>query len=185
MTNNDITIRLATPDDAAALLAIYAPYVAETAITFELEPPTLEEFRGRVEKILQRFPYLVAVDTSAASGGRVHHILGYCYANTFRPRHAYDHCVEMSVYIDKECRRGGIGTMLYEELQRRLAAMGIINLCASITLCGHPTQYVDDQSIRFHEKHGFTKVAHFHKCGHKFDDWFDMIWMEKFIGEHE
>ena len=172
-----MNIRSATPADASALLSIYAHYVVNTAITFELTVPSVDDFRHKMEQTLQRFPYLVAEDDAG-------NIMGYCYASTFRPRHAYDHCVEMSIYIAPNCRRSGIGSMLYSELEPRLRAMGIINLCASITLCDHPSPYVDDQSMRFHEKHGYRKVAHFHKCGHKFNDWFDMIWMEKFIAEH-
>ena len=105
-------------------------------------------------------------------------ILGYCYAHRFRERAAYDHCVETSIYIDKDAHRSGIGSALYAELEKRLRAQGIINLCASITAEAEP-------SIRFHTKHGYTKVAHFHKCGRKFNRWLDMIWMEKFIAEHE
>lgn len=183
-----MTIRNASTEDAEALVNIYAPYVVETAITFELEAPDAEDFRGRIAHITQKFPYIVAEENTApatkdaaSSADSKPRILGYAYAHTFRERHAYDHCVEMSIYIDRNCRRSGVGSALYTELEKRLRAMGIINLCASITTCDHPTPYIDDQSIRFHEKHGYTKVAHFHKCGHKFDDWFDMIWMEKIL----
>ena len=163
-------IRLATPDDAEALLGIYSYYVKNTPISYELEPPTVEEFRHRIEKTLLHYPYLVA-----ESEGK---ILGYCYASRFRERHAYDHCVEVSIYIDKDAHRSGIGSALYEELEKRLKAQGVINLCASITAEA-------EQSIRFHTKHGYTKVGHFHKCGRKFNRWLDMIWMEKFIADHE
>lgn len=185
-------IRDARLEDAEELLKIYAPYVDETAITFELEAPDAEEFRSRVAEVITKFPYLVAeieeqsdVESTNSSFEPPHakkkKLIGYAYAHTFRKRHAYDHCVEMSIYIDKNCRRGGIGSALYAELEKRLRAMGIINLCASITTCDHPSPYVDDQSIRFHTKHGYTKVGHFHRCGHKYDDWFDMIWMEKIL----
>ena len=81
-------------------------------------------------------------------------------------------------YLIDLAHRSGIGSALYAELEKRLRAQGIINLCASITAEAEP-------SIRFHTKHGYTKVAHFHKCGRKFNQWLDMIWMEKFIAEHE
>lgn len=162
-------IRLATPDDAEALLGIYSYYVENTPISYELEPPTVEDFRHRIEKTLLHYPYLVAESEG--------NILGYCYASRFRERHAYDHCVEVSIYIDKDAHRSGIGSALYEELEKRLKAQGVINLCASITEEAEP-------SIRFHAKHGYTKVGHFHKCGRKFNRWLDMIWMEKFIAEH-
>ena len=174
-------IRLATPDDAEALLRIYSYYVENTCISYELESPTVEEFRHRIEEVLKHYPYLVAeLDSPNLSPITSHlspQIVGYCYVHRFRERAAYDHCVETSIYIDKDAHRSGIGSALYAELEKRLRAQGIINLCASITAEAEP-------SIRFHTKHGYTKVAHFHKCGRKFNQWLDMIWMEKFIAEH-
>ena len=174
----DITIRLATPEDAGALLGIYSYYVENTPITYELKCPTVEDFRNRIAKVLKAYPYLVAeLDDSNLSPLTSHpspQIIGYCYASRFRERAAYDHCVEMSIYIDKDAHHEGIGTALYEELEKRLYAQGIRNLYASITASAEP-------SIHFHAKHGYTKVAHFHKCGRKFDQWLDMIWMEKIL----
>ena len=174
----DIKIRLATPDDAEALLGIYSYYVENTPITYELVPPTVEDFRNRITKVLKAYPYLVAeIDDSKLSPVTSHlspQIIGYCYASRFRERAAYDHCVEMSIYIDKDAHHAGIGTALYEELEKRLYAQGIRNLYASITASAEP-------SIHFHAKHGYTKVAHFHKCGRKFNQWLDMIWMEKIL----
>ena len=179
-------IRLATPNDAEALLSIYSYYVKNTPISYELEPPTVEEFRHRIEKTLLHYPYLVAEETTQQPPAKSQKpkaksqqsILGYCYASRFREREAYDHCVETSIYIDKDVHRSGVGTALYAELEKRLKAQGVINLCASITAEA-------EQSIRFHTKHGYTKVGHFHKCGRKFNRWLDMIWMEKFIADHE
>ncbi len=162
-------IRLAKPEDAEKLLSIYSYYVENTAISYELECPSVEEFSHRIEKTLQHYPYLVAEIEGK--------IVGYCYASRFRERAAYDHCVEMSIYIDKDVHRGGIGTALYEEMEKRLKAQGVTNLCASITAEA-------EQSIQFHAKHGYTKVGHFHKCGRKFNRWLDMIWMEKLIGDY-
>ena len=174
----DITIRLATPEDAGALLGIYSYYVENTPITYELKCPTVEDFRNRIIKVLKAYPYLVAeIDDSNLSPLTSHlspQIIGYCYASRFRERAAYDHCVEMSIYIDRDAHHEGIGTALYEELEKRLYAQGIRNLYASITASAEP-------SIRFHSKHGYTKVAHFHKCGRKFNQWLDMIWMEKIL----
>ena len=174
----DIKIRLATPEDAEALLGIYSYYVENTPITYELKCPSVEDFRNRIAKVLKAYPYLVAeLDDSNLSPLTSHpspQIIGYCYASRFRERAAYDHCVEMSIYIDKDAHHEGIGTALYEELEKRLYAQGIRNLYASITASAEP-------SIHFHAKHGYTKVAHFHKCGRKFDQWLDMIWMEKIL----
>lgn len=175
--NTMLSIRNATPDDAAAILNIYAPYVTETAITFELEVPSVEEFRSRITETISKFPYLVAIEGEK--------IVGYCYAGTFRKRPAYNHCVEMSIYIDKDFRGKGIGRILYAEIERRLKEQGILNLNASITTTTFPDNHLTPDSEFFHASLGYSKVAHFHMCGHKFNRWYDMIWMEKMIGEHK
>lgn len=172
-----IAIRTATPDDAAELLGIYAPYVIDTAITFEYDVPSEDEFRSRIERTLRKYPYLVA-----EMDGR---IVGYAYAGVFKDRAAYDHCVETSIYVDLDCHHKGIGSALYAELESRLGAQGIINVNACISWIDVPDEHLTHQSPDFHSKLGYRKVAHFHKCGYKFGRWYDMIWMEKFIGEHE
>ncbi|MGF0122649.1 N-acetyltransferase family protein, partial [Streptococcus suis] len=96
-------IRSARTEDAADLVAIYAPYVEKTAITFETEVPTVEAFASRIEKTLEKFPYLVAVEEGA--------LVGYAYASTYYARAAYDWTVELSVYIKQEARGKGIGTL--------------------------------------------------------------------------
>lgn len=169
----DITIRTAIPDDAEQLLAIYAPYVEQTAITFEYDVPSVEEFRHRIEKSLEKFPYLVAEHNGQ--------IVGYTYASTFRVRPAYNHCVEMSIYIAQDAHRRAIGTRLYEELESRLRDSGFINLNASVTWVEKENNHLTHQSISFHEKMGYKKVAHFHRCGYKFGEWYDMVWMEKLL----
>ncbi len=93
-------IRMATPDDAEALLAIYAPYVRDTAIAFEWDVPTVEEFRARIARTLERYPYLVA----ESAGGRA---LGYAYAGPFRERKAYDWACELSIYVARDARGCG------------------------------------------------------------------------------
>lgn len=165
-----ITIREARPEDAKELLAIYKPYVVKTAITFEYEVPTEEEFKNRVVNTLKKYPYLLAVDEN-------HEIIGYTYASAFKTRKAYDWSVETSIYI-KEGRHGeGLGKLLYQKLEDILKEMGICNMCACIA-------YPNPESEAFHEKLGYKTVAHFHQSGFKMGKWYDMIWMEKFIGEH-
>lgn len=173
---NMTTIRTATPDDAAELLAIYAPYVEKTAITFEYDVPSVEEFRSRIEQTLLKYPYLVA-----EQDGR---IVGYAYAGVFKGRAAYNHCVETSIYVDLQCQRNGIGRKLYEALEERLKEQGILNVNACISWTDTPNEYLTHQSPEFHARLGYEKVAHFHLCGYKFGQWFDMIWMEKMIGPH-
>ncbi len=173
---NDITIRSATPEDAADILSIYSYYVEKTAITFELEVPSLSEFQARIAKTLAKYPYLAAI--------RDGHIVGYAYAGTFKNRGAYDHSVELTIYLSPDERGHGTGRKLYTVLEKALSSMGIINLYACI---GDPIiedEYLTHNSENFHAHLGFTKVGTFHKCGRKFDRWYNMIWMEKIIGQH-
>ena len=121
-----VTIRPAGPNDAAALLAIYRPYVENTAITFEYDVPTEEEFRARIAHTITRYPYLIA-----EREGRP---VGYAYAGPFKERAAYDWAVEVSIYVAQECRRSGIGRALYRALEEVLAEMGIQNLEACIAV---------------------------------------------------
>ncbi len=169
-------IRTATPQDAAAILAIYAPYIEQTAITFEYDVPSVEEFRGRIENTLKHYPYLVCEEEGE--------IVGYAYAGVFKARAAYSHCVETSIYVKMGQHGKGIGKKLYERLEEELKKMDILNLNACITWLDTPNQYLTHQSPEFHEHLGYRRVAHFHQCGYKFGLWFDMIWMEKMIGEH-
>ena len=172
----DYSIRTATPDDAKELVAIYDYYVKETAITFEYETPSVEEFRGRIEKVLRKYPYIVIE--------RGKDILGYAYASTFKDRDAYNRSVELSIYIQKDVRRAGLGRMLYEELERRLKAQGILNLYACIGYPDEEDEHLTLDSVKFHEKLGYSMIGKFNKCGYKFGTWYSMVWMEKLIGEH-
>lgn len=171
-------IRTAKVSDAEAILSIYAPYVENTAITFEYDVPSIEEFRMRIEGTLMKYPYLVAETDEEG-------IIGYAYAGVFKGRAAYDWCVETSIYVKQDAHGRGIGKALYSELESRLKAQGILNVNACITWMDEENEYVTHQSPDFHSHLGYTKCAHFHKCGYKFGRWFDMIWMEKMIGEHE
>ncbi|HEM5154842.1 TPA: N-acetyltransferase [Streptococcus suis] len=159
-----INIRSAQIEDAAGLVAIYAPYVEDTAITFETQVPTVSEFASRIEKTLRKFPYLVAEEE-----GR---IVGYAYASTYYARAAYDWTVELSVYIKQEARGKRIGTLLYNALERELTARGFKNFLACIAL-------PNPASIALHEKRGYEQVAHFKKVGYKFDTWHDIVWLQK------
>lgn len=171
-----INIRTATPEDADALLNIYAPYVKSTAITFEYDVPTVGEMSMRIANTLQHYPYLVA-----ERDGR---IVGYAYAGVFKARAAYNHCVETSIYIDQTCQHQGVGRRLYERLEDELRLQGILNLNACISWIDTPDEHLTHQSPDFHARMGYSRVAHFHLCGYKFGKWYDMIWMEKMIGEH-
>ena len=170
-------IRQATPDDARQLLEIYAPYVENTAVTFEYTVPAEEEFRNRIQNTLASYPYLVAEDSGI--------ILGYAYAGVFHERAAYDRSVETSIYVRQDMRGRGVGTALYEKLEEELAQRGILNANACIAWSDSPNDHLTHQSPDFHARRGYRKCAHFHKCGYKFGMWFDVIWMEKMLGEHK
>lgn len=169
-------IRTATIQDAEAILSIYTPYILDTAITFEYTVPPIEEFRERIIETLKKYPYLVAEEDGE--------IIGYAYAGTFKARAAYSRCVETSIYIKQGQQGKGVGSVLYEKLEDRLRKQGILNVNACITWINTPNQYLTHQSPEFHMRKGYEKCAHFHKCGYKFGMWFDMIWMEKILGEH-
>ena len=169
MINNNLVIRTATEADADELLAIYAPYVIDTVITFEYTVPSVEEFAERIKHTLVKYPYLVALEDNV--------IVGYAYVSAFKGRAAYDWAVETSIYLKKDCKGKGLGTKLYLALEEVLKRQNILNLNACIS-------YPNPESVRFHERLGYKTVAHFTQCGYKFEKWHDMIWMEKMIGEH-
>jgi len=171
-----MNIRSATKEDAARLLEIYAYYVTNTAITFEYEVPSLSEFEGRIENTLKKYPYLVIEDNGI--------IYGYAYAGVFKGRAAYDRSCEMTIYLDKNAKKKGYGRKLYTALEEELKKRGMLNLYACIGSPITEDKYLTRNSEEFHAHLGYTKVGTFHKCGYKFGRWYDMIWMEKLIGEH-
>ena len=178
--SSGIRIREAAVDDAARLLEIYAFYVEKTAITFEYDVPSLEEFRGRIAHIKERYPYLVIERNGV--------IEGYAYAGVFKDRAAYDRSCEMTIYLDREAVGEGLGRKLYEALEEALKAQGMLNLYACIGYPDVPDEYLDYNSAQFaqfHEHLGYRTVGTFHQCGYKFGRWYSMIWMEKMIGEHK
>ena len=269
------TFRVARPEDAEALRTIYAPYVEETAITFEYEVPSVEAFRARITHTLATYPYIVAVeeqeanagtgrvdgasasclDRAEANAGTGHvdgtpvssapasgadevteahrtseRIIGYAYVGRLHERAAYDWSVETSIYVDRRARKRGLGRQLYERLEAILRAMNIISVNACIAYPGtmNPAvdaataadrlqdahigigapntadrvrkdlregtadsgvdigedPYLNTNSPDFHAHLGYQLVGHFHACAYKFDRWYDMIWMEKWIAPH-
>lgn len=176
MKNNAIAIRVAKPEDAKALLAIYAYYVKNTAVTFEYEVPSLEEFAGRIKNTLKKYPYFVAeIDGE---------IVGYAYAGEFHARAAYQWSAEVSIYIKENARGRGIGAALYAKLESTLKEMGVLNVNACIAYSQAEDEYLTKASESFHAHAGYVKAAEFHQCGFKFNRWYGMIWMEKMLGEH-
>ena len=155
-----MNIRIATPEDAFAIQNIYRYYVNNTAITFELEVPSVKEFQERITKTLERYPYLVAEEEGE--------VIAY----------AYDWSAEMSVYVQRGIHGKGVGTALYEKLEELLKKQNIVNLFACIT---HPNA----ESEAFHAARGYEKKAHFEQCGYKLGKWWDIVWMQKVIASNE
>ena len=173
-----ITLRSATPADAGQIREIYAPYVRETAITFEYEVPSVEEFTERIEHTLEHYPYIVAESEEG-------NILGYAYAGAYYGRAAYSRSVEVSIYVHAGQHDAGVGRRLYEALEEELRSRGFLNLTACIAWSDEPNRFLTHQSPIFHRHMGYEQCAHFHKIGFKFGRWFDIIWMEKMLGEHK
>ena len=193
MSASKITIRPATPDDAEALLSIYAPYVEQTAITFEYEVPsteefarriTVEEFRDRIVHTLKLYPYLVAQRETSTNSNASTEIVGYAYAGPLHARAAYAWSVETSIYVKKSEKKSGIGKALYSALEKVLAAQNITNVNACIASPETDDEYLNHNSIQFHQHLGYSMIGEFHKCAYKFGRWYNMIWMEKMIGSH-
>ena len=179
MNESEIHLRPVREEDAAALAAIYRPYVENTAITFEYEAPDAAEFVRRIQAVTKKYPWICAVTDDGK-------ILGYMYSGAFKSRPAYDWGVETSIYLAEDARGHHIGTRLETAYCQLLKAAGYTNVNACITLSPRKTDaYVTPASPKFHEHLGYSYCAHFHECGYKFGLWYDMIWMEKIIAPHE
>ena len=164
-------IRFADPArDAAGILAVYAPYIRETAVTFETEVPAPDAFTARVAGICADFPYLVLeVDGELA---------GYAYAHRQAERAAYAWNAELSIYLAGKWRGKGLGAPLYRLLERLLAMQGYVNLYGVITASNRG-------SIALHEKLGYRQIGLHEKTGWKFGQWHDVAWLYKRVGEGE
>lgn len=171
-----VSVRNAVMADAERILEIYDYYVKNTAITFEYDTPSMEEFKARMARIMNRYPYLVIEEDKV--------LQGYAYADVFVGRAAYGWSCELTVYLDHKTRKNGMGRTIYEALERELQQMGMLNLYACIGYPEANDEYLITDSADFHAHMGFAKIGEFHKCRHKFDRWYNMIWMEKIIGEH-
>lgn len=153
------TIRLANEQDASQMLAIYAPIVRETTISFELEPPNEMEFQQRIERYQQQMPWLVCeIDAE---------VVGYAYASPYRTRAAYQWSVESSVYVSENYRRKGIAKVLYASLFKLLQLQGFYNVVAAIALPNQP-------SVAVHEAAGFLPKGVLCRVGYKFGQWHDI-----------
>lgn len=163
-------IRLATISDSVNVLKIYAPYITDTAVSFETEVPSISEFSSRIEMITSKYPFLVyEIDDI---------IIGYAYASKHRERAAYLYDVDVSVYVLPEYHGSGISYKLYDCLFALLVELGYKNVYAAYT---EP----NIKSMKFHHKFGFVNIGTHHKTGYKFGQWHDVTWLEKTIAEHD
>lgn len=159
-------VRQVTLADAAAVQAIYQPYVAETTISFEEVPPDRAEMARRIADISAHYPYLVA-----ETGGQV---IGYAYASQHRTRSAYRSSVDVAVYVEKTYHGRGVGRALYSELMPAAAARGYHAAFAGIAL-------PNAASVALHESFGFTPVGVYREVGRKFGNWHDVGWWQRLL----
>ncbi|MBY0113129.1 MAG: GNAT family N-acetyltransferase [Phycisphaerales bacterium] len=164
------TIRMAMVSDAREVLAIYAPIVRETAITYETEVPSESEIAGRISSTLEAYPWLCCeIDGRFA---------GYAYASRFRTRTAYQWTAETTVYVAEWARKRGVARGLYASL---LECCRVLGYRTAVGVIGLP----NEPSVRFHVAMGFVEVGVFHRCGYKFNRWQDAGWYERAIGAYE
>jgi phosphinothricin acetyltransferase len=161
-------VRPATPADAGACAAIYAPYVEHTAVSFEERPPSVEEMRGRIESGLRTHAWVVLEDE--AHGGR--QVYGYAYAGPYKARPAYRWSCEVSVYVEQDHHRSGAGRALYLALFDRLVERGFVVAVAGMTL-------PNPASVGLHRALGFEDVGTWRGIGHKAGAWHDVHWMQR------
>jgi phosphinothricin acetyltransferase len=158
-----LLVRDGRPADAKALLDIYRPFVIDTSVSFELEPPTLAEFAARIVSAQSQWAWLVAELEGE--------VLGYAYASSFRTRAAYRFTVETSAYVHPSHHGRGVARALYRRLFEVLKEKGYCNAYAGIAL-------PNDPSIALHKSLGFSAVGVFHRGGWKFGRWHDISWWE-------
>jgi phosphinothricin acetyltransferase len=159
-----VVIRDAAAADAEACAAIYAPYVRETAISFEAEPPSAAEMAGRITEAQRSHAWLVLEDHGA--------VVGYAYGGPFMSREAYRWATAVSVYLAAGRRRTGGGRALYEALFDRLAARGHRRALAGVAL-------PNDASVGLHRALGFEEVGVYRRVGWKLGRWHDVAWYQR------
>ena len=164
-----ISIRLATPGDAQAILNIYAPYIQNTSFTFETEVPSIDAFKERIRACLQNWPWLVCEINGT--------IAGYAYGAKYRERVAYQWCVESSVYVHDDFQRTGVAKALYSALIEMVRMQGFTNLYAVINL-------PNEKSVSFHESMGFEYFATYKNVGYKLGRWKNVGWWQLQLNDY-
>ncbi len=164
------TIRFVQETDALEILGIYEPYIKDTAVTFECETPSLDEFRMRIKEISSDYPYIVCLLDN--------NIIGYAYAHRQMERAAYQWNAELSVYVDKTCLRCGVGKTLSNVLFEILKLQNVRNAYGGVTS-------PNENSEKMLEYFGFNKLGVYHHTGYKCGAWHDVAWIEKTIGTYD
>jgi phosphinothricin acetyltransferase len=149
--------------DGAACAAVYAPYVTDSVISFEAEPPSAAEMTSRIATLQATHPWLVLERDGV--------VAGYAYGSPHHPRAAYRWAADVSVYVAREHHRTGAGRALYTELLRRLDAQGFRTVCAGVSL-------PNDASVGLHEALGFVPVGVYRAVGWKHGAWWDVGWWQ-------
>lgn len=162
-------IRIATSDDGEGVLAIYAPIVRDTCISFELVPPTIAQMQERIASTLATLPWLVAEEEKE--------VVGYAYASRYRERAAYQWAVEVSAYVREDKRRGGVARLLYVAMLDILRKLSYRTALAGIAL-------PNEASIAFHESVGFEPAGVYRNVGYKMGKWHDVGWWQLALGEY-
>ena len=165
-----LSIRPVKISDATACLNLYSKYVINSAVSFEIAPPSIDEFEHRIEDISKRFPYFIAEENGVFAG--------YAYASAYRDRLAYQWNVEVSIYVEDYKKKSGVASKLYTEL---FAELERIQICKAFAVIALP----NDASIGFHHKMGFEKFATYKNVGFKLNQWHNVLWMEKTIQSPE
>lgn len=153
-------IRTVTPQDAHAIADIYNVYILNSVATFETETLSPQEMCRRIESLSGHYPYFVYEEEGK--------VLGFCYAHKWKEREAYCHTLEVTIYVDVNAQRRGIGKALMNRLMEECRSRGV-HVLVSCIVAGN------ENSIAMHERLGFRQVAHFHEVGRKFDRWLDVI----------
>lgn len=166
--SHPFTIRPVRPDDVRGALEVYAPYVLNTAASFEYEVPGEAAFAEKIEKIRAQYPWLVCEHNST--------IVGYAYASTHRDRTAYQWSPEATVYLDERYHRMGIARILYTALFDILRLQGYFNLLAGVLM-------TNEKSVAFHKAMGFEEIGVYKNIGYKLGEWHSNLWLQLFLQE--
>lgn len=166
----EVLLRAADEADASAMLALYAPYVLQTTVSSEYEPPLLEVFVERMRTYGARLPWLVCTVDGE--------VVGYGYASPHRARAAYQWSCETSIYVDAAWHRCGIAGAIYAALFELLAMQGYYNIFVGITS-------PNERSMKFHKAMGFIISGAYQESMYKFGQWRDVLWMGKSLRPHD